>query len=987
MSRTTRALVAAATSFLLAAISSPTPARAQADGQAIDEEYTRLIGEYLQDDRITTELVDHLPASETVPTPLDFHGRIVGTPGELTYAADIHRYLRAIADASTRAKVWSIGRSEEGREMILMAIADEETIADLDAYKGYLKELTDPRATSEERARELIDGLAKPIYWLTSGMHSPETGGPEMLQELAYRLVVDESEFYRDIREHVITFITPVLEVDGRERQVDRYYFNKDRPEGESQVPLMYWGKYVAHDDNRDGMGQFLALTKNVMKVQLEWNPIIMHDLHEAQNYLYASTGTGPYNEAFDAITIGEWWVMAENDILEMTKRGVPGVWTYNFYDGWTPNYMFTIAHAHNAIGRFYEVASYGPDNRTLRVGGTTTSREWFRPNPPLPEIEWGPRNNTNIQESAVLFSLEYVADHPAWFLENYWLKNERAIAQGTEGEVNGWVIPAGQRRKADAADAVNSLMAQGLEFNRADGDFEVGGVEVEEGDYIIRADQPFETLADMYFALQRFSLDNPRPYDDTGWTYQLMRDIELEEIHDPALFEQDMTPITGPVRAAGGVTGRGSTLVVEHTTDNNLMKFRFQYASVPMLAAEEDFEMSGHQFRAGAFIIPNADRTAIEPTLTELGLSAWATNDVPDVSTHELDLPRIGYIHSWQRTQDEGWVRAALDTYGVPYDYFADRRLRDGGLRDKYDVIVYPHVGGSALSQVNGIDMDGTLPLPYKKTEKTPNFGYLDESDDIRGGLGLEGLMQLADFVREGGTLIVEGSTSSILPEFGITSGVTVQNPDDLVAPGSIHRGMITDPSSPIAYGYAGDQLPVFYKGDVVLSAGGGGGFGGFFRRGGSWQNTTPMANKPEISPYEEEERPAGRRGRGGDEGDEDEGGPPRGGRGGGGGFGGDRAGDEDGPRVVLSFPSDASQILLSGTLDGADELTGKAQVVDAPLGDGHVVMFAIRPFWRWQTQGTFFLGFNAILNWNDLDAGRETPVAADEQGEEGRR
>ena len=975
MPRTSRALRNPALLFLLAALAVPATAGAQGTDQAIDEEYSRLIAEHLQDDRITTELVDYLPASETVPTPLDFHGRIVGTPGELTYSADIDRYMRAIAAASPRAEVWSMGESEEGREMILMVIADEVTMGGLDAYKDYMLELTDPRMTSEERARELIDGVAKPIYWLTSGMHSTENGGPEMLQELAYRLVVDESEFVRGIRENIITFITPVIEPDGREKQVDRYYFNKDRPEGEAEMPLMYWGKYVAHDNNRDGMGQFLALTKHVMAVQLEWAPVVMHDLHEAQNYLYASTGTGPYNEAFDAITIGEWWVLAENDVLEMTKRGVPGVWTYNFYDGWTPNYMFTIAHAHNAIGRFYEVAGYGPDNRTLRVGGTGTSREWFRPNPPLSEIEWGPRNNTNIQQSGVLFSLSYVAEHPDWFLENYWLKNVRSVAAGREGEVNGWVIPAAQRRKADAADAVNGLMLQGLEFHRAADDFEVGGVQIEEGDYIVRADQPFRTLADMYFSLQRFSLDNPRPYDDTGWTYQLMRNIELREIRDTTLFVRDMTPVAAPVTADGGVSGRGRTLVVDHTTDNNLMAFRFRHADVPMQAAEEDFELDGHEFRAGAFIIPDADLAAIEPTLTELGLSAWATNDAPDVPVHELDVPRIGYIHSWRRTQDEGWVRAALDTYGVPYDYFADQRLVDGGLREKYDVIVYPHVGGNALSQVEGIEMEGSLPLPYKKTEQTPNFGYLDESDDIRGGMGLEGLLELATFVREGGTLIVEGSTSAILPEFGITSGVTVEEPDDLVAPGAIHRGMIADPTSPIAYGYQGEQLPVYFKGDVVLAAGGGGGFGGFFRRGGAWQNTTPMANRPELSVFEEEERAAA-----GADDEEDEDGAGR---------GGDRDDDDaepdDGPRVILGFPPEADRILLSGTLDGADNLTGRAQVVDVPLGEGHVVLFAIRPFWRWQTQGTFFLGFNAILNWNDLDAGRTTAVAADDQGDQG--
>jgi hypothetical protein len=962
--------------LLAATLLAPGTALAQ---QAVDEEYTRLIAEHLQDARISTELVDHLPASETVPTPLDFHGRIIGTPGELTYAADIHRYLRAIADASPRARVWSIGESEEGREMIVMAIADESTIADLEDFGGYLAELTDPRVTPEERAEELIEGVAKPIYWVTSGMHSGETGGPEMLQELAYRLVVEDTDFIRAIRNNIVTFITPVIEVDGRERMVDTYYFNKDRPEGEARLPLMYWGKYVAHDNNRDAMGQMLALTQHINRTFLEWTPTVLHDLHEAQTYLYSSTGTGPYNEAFDAITIGEWWVLAENDVLEMTKRDVPGVWTYAFYDGWTPNYMFSIAHAHNAIGRFYEVMSYGPDNRpNARASGSVRSREWYRPNPPLEVIDWGPRNNTNIQESALLFSLKYTADHADWFLENYWLKNKRAVQRGVDGPVYAWVIPANQRRKSDAAQAVNDLMTQGLEFHRADDTFEVDGIQVQAGDYIVRGDQPYRSLADIYLSLQAFSLDNPRPYDDTGWTFQLMRNLELEAIEDPDILEREMSEVAAPVMAVGGVYGRGDVLVVDHTSDNALVTFRFRHADVPMMAAEEDFELNDHPFRAGAFIIPDADRAAMEASLTELGLSAWATGDIPDVPTHELDVPRIGYVHSWRRTQDEGWVRGAFDYYRVPYTYFADQKLREGRLRERYDVIVFPHVGGDATSQVNGIDMSGELPLPYRKTEDTPNLGGIDESDDIRGGMGLEGLLELAKFVQEGGTLIVEGSTANIFPSYGLTDGVTVEEPEGLIAPGSVHRGIIADQSSPIAYGFSGEQVPVYFKNDLVLNAGGGGlgRFARFFGGGGTstWQNTTPMANRPRLSPWEQEEA-AGR----------GEGGQPdamaefrqmaR-------SFGVNVGGD-GGARVVMRFPQSADQMLLSGALGGGEALQGRAQVVDASVGDGHVVMFAIRPFWRWQTQGNYFLGFNAILNWNDLNAG--IPQEDEEQVTEG--
>ena len=937
--------------------------------QPIDQEYTAKIREYLRDPRITTELVDHLPASSTVPTPLKFHGRIIGTPGELTYAKDIHRYFEALDAASDRVKVWTIGKSEEGRDMYVLAVADEATIRDLDKYKQILADLTDPRKTSEERARALI-ASGKPIYWITSGMHSPEHGGPEMLQELAYRLAVQETPFVQAIRENVITFITPVIEVDGREKTVDTYYYNKKLPEGATRLPLMYWGKYVAHDNNRDNIGQFLALSRHVNRFFLEWHPPIMHDLHEQSNYLYASTGTGPYNEAIDPITVDEWWLLAKTEVMEMTKRGVPGVWTYGFYDGWTPNYMFFAAHAHNATGRFYEVQRYGPDTQTVRLGATQTSREWFRPNPPLPEIAWGPRNNTNIQQSAILIALNHVAKNRELYLENYWLKNKRQVEKGKSSAPYAWVIPAGQRRKGEVAEVVNALREQGLEFHTATGAFRAGGIDIKPGDYVIRADQPYRTIPDMYFSVQNFSPSNPRPYDDTGWTYQLMRNFTVHPVADSSVLRQAMTPVTANVKAPGGITGEGNVLVVEHTTDNNLVKFRFQHARVPMRAAQEDFELAGKKFRAGAFIIPNANRAQLEPSLRELGLAAWATSNVPGVPTHDLDVPRIGYVHAWQRTQDEGWVRAAFDTYGVPYTYFADQKLREGNLRKKYDVIVYPHVGGTATSQVNGIAKNpGEPALPYKRTSATPHLGALDQSDDIRGGMGLEGLAELEKFVREGGTLIVEGSTTLIFPEYGLTSGITVENPEGLFARGSVMRGIIADRASPIVYGFDGRQLPIYFNQAPVLNvSAGGGGFGGFGGgAAGPSQNITPMATKLQLSPWEQDSADAANATR-----------PGRAGRGGAAGAGGQGEGGSTvnaaRPRVILQFPSSANDILLSGTLQNGQHLTNRAQVVDAKLGNGHVVMFAIRPFWRWQTQGTYFLGFNTILNWNDLDAGKGT-------------
>jgi hypothetical protein len=930
--------------------------------QKMDVEYTRLIRQYLQDPRITTELVDHMPASDTVPSPLKFFGRIPGTPGELTYAKDINRYYEALAAASPRAKFWKLGQTEEGRDQVLLAIADEATIKDLDKYKGMLAALTDSRRTTEEQARTIIHN-GKPIYWVNSGIHSPETGGPEMLLELAYRMIVEETPFIQAIRNNVIFLVTPVIEVDGRERQVDTYYYGKKT--GKQRPPLMYWGKYVAHDNNRDGMGQFLKLTQNITKGMLDWHPTVFHDLHEAQSYLYVSTGTGPYNNSLDPIQVNEWWLLAETEVMEMAKRNVPGVWTYGYYDGWVPNYLFWIAITHNSFGRFYEVQSYGPDiNENLRLQPTVTSREWYRPNPALASIKWGPRNNTNIQESALLLALHRVAQDKELYLENYWMKNKRSVEKGREGPTYAWVIPAAQRRKVEAADMVNGLRAQGLEIQVAGSAFKAGNAEVAAGDYIVRADQPYRTLADMYFGVQNYPPANPRPYDDTGWTMQYMRNVKLVPVNSRSVLDEPMAMIESNVKIAGHVAGSGPTLVVDHTTDNTLMTFRFKHPAVKMFAAEDDFELNGHKFRAGAFVIPNADAAALRTSIQELGLSAWAVATAPSVKTHELEIPRIGYIHAWQRTQDEGWVRAALDTYGVPYTYFADQRLRDGNLRAKYDVIIYPHVGGNSQSHLTGIPKVGPDPIPYRKSDMTPNLGVLDQSDDIRGGMGMDGLAELAKFVQDGGTLIAEGSTAAFLADYGLASGVSVDHPAALFARGSIMRGMITDRKSPITYGYDGKDLPIYFNQDPVFNASAApAGFGGGFQGGGSplGQNITPNSVPVHISGYDESAPAAAAT-------------PSQ----------ADQAaamrqqlrafGIIEGarPRVVMTFPGNANDMLLSGTLAGGQTIVNRPLALDVELGKGHIVMFALRPFWRWQTQGTYFLGFNAILNWNHLDAGK---------------
>jgi hypothetical protein len=969
--------------FALVSLAMPVYAqgpRTTATPQKIDEEYTSRIKKATPDPRILTELVDHMPVSAAVPSPLKFLGYVPGEPGHLTYHADIVRYYEALEKASPRVKLFRIGKSDEGRDMVALAIADEATIKQLDKYKQITQRLTDPRKLGEAEAKQLI-AAGKPIYYATGSIHTPELGSPEMLIELAFRLAVEESDFVRTIRNNSIVVLTPSTEVDGREKAVDNFRWALKNP-GKPQPGLVYWGQYVQHDNNRDGIGVGLKLTQNILKSFLDWRPQVFHDLHESVTLLYVSTGTGPYNSVVDPIQINEWWLLAQNEMMEMAKRNVPGVWTYNYYDGWVPNYMFWIGVTHNSIGRFYETQSYSGQNYAI---GGNQSREWYRPNPTPSDVQWGPRANVNMQQSAILISMNNVARNKETFLENYYLKNKHTIERGQAKPPYAYVIPAAQRRKVEAAELMNLLRREGAEVHTANAAFTAGNVAVAQGDYIVRMDQPYGGIVETLLGVQFYSPDNPRPYDDTGWAIPLVRNVKSTAIADKGILSQPMTLAAADFAVPGTISGTGPVLIVDHTTDNTLVTFRFRHAAVKMSAAEQAFEAGGHKFTQGAFVIPNADRAAIEPSIKELGLSAWAVASAPSVPMHDLDVPRVGYIHTWTSTQDEGWVRMALDRFNVPYTYFADNLVRQGNLKQKYDVIIFPHAGGSGQGLVYG-GVQGSEPRPYKKTADTPHLGIQDSTDDMRGGLGYDGLQELHKFVQAGGVLITEGGTSTIFPEFNLTPGVTLEPGTGLYVRGSVLKATLADKTSPVLYGYDQNAMAVYFNQAPVISVGGGaggrgGGRGGAAVEGGPGNfSMQPNSVPPKLATLEGfgsaavtgGTPPAAGAGAG------------RGGRGAGGGFGGRGGGaNTNAPRVLLSFPTDPNDMLLSGVLVGGEALSGRAVAVDAPIGQGHVVMFANRPFWRWQTQGNFFLGFNTILNWNDLDAGRSTSRATSPAGQ----
>src|SRR6266498_2183914 len=278
--------------LLLLFIASATPAFGQIKpgrdpNQPVDEPYTKKIREYTTEPFFNSPLTDYLPLSTNVPTPKAVLGDIAGAPGKLPYAEEVYRYMRMLERATPRVKVYSIGTTEEGREMIAVAVASEKLLAKLEENRARLNKLADPRTINMDEAEaDRLVTASFPIYYVTGTIHSPETGAPTALMELAYRLAVDESPYVKNIRDNIVTLITPVVEVDGRNRMVDIYRWHLANP-GKQFPPLIYWGHYVAHDNNRDSMGLTLQLTRNVLNTFVGFKAQVLHDLHESVPYLY----------------------------------------------------------------------------------------------------------------------------------------------------------------------------------------------------------------------------------------------------------------------------------------------------------------------------------------------------------------------------------------------------------------------------------------------------------------------------------------------------------------------------------------------------------------------------------------------------------------------------------------------------------------------------------------------------------------------------
>ncbi len=797
----------------------------------------------------------------------------------------------------------------------LSLVADAELINDLPHLKELTAALADPRVTTPQRAEHLIRE-AKPFYYLNAGLHADETGASEMVMELAYRLAVSETPMIQAIRKNVVVLINPVANPDGRAKMSDWFVRHLKGKTDFGTLPRQsppYWGPYVFVDINRDAHQLTQAPTKAVHRMFHEYHPVAIHDLHEAIAFLQTWNGTGPYNPYLHPIVTSAFLEMSFREVTALTAFGMPGVWTWNFGEGFGHHFLDSIAMNHNSIGRGYETYGNATGETTDRViTPSETTREWYRPLPPDSAVTWSMRNNVNYQQTGCLAILDYAAKHAQEMLRNFYRTGFESWRSGVEETPYAFVVPAEQGDRLRVAEMINRLLSQKIEVGRATATLTVGEGTFPEGSYVIRLDQPYRNYAVDLLSPQEFPEDDPNaPYDDISWALPVHYGVEAIPIDDKAIQQYSIEPLERTVHPKGRLRGSGPVFLLKDTGQEALLAARYRLERFQVEIAEASFEINDAAYPAGSWILPQQEglSSALEAVASELALDFDSTGSALDVPRHESAVPRVGVWVPWADTDSSGWIRYTLDQRRIPYTYLRDEEIRSGELKASVDVILYGNVLLELPGQIHGIERKHG-PLPFTKTAEFPSHGAPVSSEDITGGIGWQGLANLHSFLDDGGLLVTMGRATKLALESGLVRNVRPVTIDGFSTPGVELEATFSQPDHPLAYGYP-RATSVFRSNYAVYDVP---------RRWLTMAYCTSCLDGP-----------------------------------------------VDDRGVVLRWGGeDGNNMVVSGGARKEASLAGRPAILDMPVGKGHVLAFNFNPMHRDLNRSDYRLLWNGLLNWS---------------------
>ena len=800
-----------------------------------------------------------------IPSPRSVFGFNPGDDRTIADWKQITDYFARLDKASDRVQVEIIGQSTLGRPLIAAFISAPENIRNLEKYKDIQRRLADPRQVSGEPMRDQLVREGKTVVVISCSIHSTEIVASQMSTQLAYNLASANDQDTLSILHNTILILIPSPNPDGVDI-VANHYRKTLGTSAEGREPPELYHHYAGHDDNRDWFMLDLKETKAVTRLfWKEWFPEIVYDIHQQGSNgsrFFVPPFYDPPNPHIAPLLLRQVGLIGHKMATDVTAAGFRGVLTNALYDTWWHGGFRTAPYYHNSIGILTEAASariMSPSNVTRdqltrsNTRGMRSATEAVTNFPdPWPGGAWHPRDIMQMELIACHSVLSLAANYRADYLKNFYELGKAGLSSTPENQPIAYVIPAGQGRDEGVAKMIGALVEQGVEVHRLDHEL-----------HAKHAEQVLNPLKAMSLGRMIFSAPagvGVRPESD-------MREVPAGSyivfLNQPyrqnvlALFEPqsypDRTTATGEAERPYDVAGW-------------TLPMQMGLESLAVLSIREP----ANERKLTLIKTENDVRR-------DLGLALWTTDKSPITNPIKPGI-RVGIYQGPRGNMDEGWTRYVFDTFNAPYESIRDAGLNEGNLRNRFDAIV----------------------LPSDRTREPAD----SESAETGTGLGNKGLLNLARFVEDGGTLICfDGSCGPLIKQWRLPLRNVLEGlrSSDFYCPGSI-LGLNVDISNPIARTMSKDVNAYFINSSAFEAI------------------DIPKSSAPDVL-----------------------------------------ISMASGPaRIVARYAKENP--LRSGWLRGEDKLKDRIALAEVPAGNGRIVLFAFRPQHRGQTWGTFPFIWNSI-------------------------
>jgi hypothetical protein len=732
--------------------------------------------------------------SAQVTSPEQFLGFKVGMDKKLADMFQIIEYFKMLDEQSDRILVQEVGKTTEGNPFIVAFVTSEKNQKNLEKYRRNQQLLADPRQISDDEAEKIIAG-GKAIVMVNCSLHASEIGASQMSMEMAYDLATKNDPTTREILDNVILLLTPMHNPDGIQMVVEWYrtYVGTEYEGG--RMPWLYQ-KYVGHDNNRDWYMFTQVESRLTLKVHNAWHPQVIVDMHQMGSRgarLFVPPYVDPYEPNVDPILRQQVAMMGTFIATELTAQGKAGVAHSTGFDAWTPARAYH--HYHGGIRILTEAASVsGATPITLRFEDLSASVREPSVKMPLPWKggEWKLRDIVEYDYAAVKAALTNAARLRENWLRNFYRIHKKAVTRSEPPFA--FIVPVEQRDLSTAVKMLNVLMMGAVEIHRASQSFDVEGQTYPAGSFIVYMAQPYGGFAKTLLERQiypeiRETPGGPlkTPYDVVGHTLPLLMGVDVVRADKPFQVETALLDEINPPKGKLEEVESAYGYAWGHATNDDMVALnRLAAKGHTLFWAAEKFEANGKTYPEGTMIVKNKEglEEDIQSIVGELCVQFEGLWAEPKVKRLGLKEPRVGLYKSWTASMDEGWTRWVLEQYEIPFASVFDKDIRKGNLNENFDVIVIPDLGEGAI--IKGVS-ENAIPPEYA------------------GGIGEEGIKNLDEFAKNGGTVItLNGGSDFAIKHFhlGVENGVRRLNRKDFFIPGSILQ-VLNDGSHPIAYGY----------------------------------------------------------------------------------------------------------------------------------------------------------------------------------------